>query len=229
MNIEDVFNSLICGELSKHGMSVEGSFAESDKAILRRHINICLTELYTRYPLLVKALTIQQFDGICEYHLSSEYAVSNKQSTQEHKYIIDTILAPFTDDVVRVERVADEMGHIVPLNSLGKCQGVFTPSPLVIEIPNPSNENTLFVTYRAKHPVVLTDTTELLLPYTWLPALLAYVAYRVYSGGTSQEHMAISMNMHQKFEMICQQMTASGMTNEQDNSPNFNPDLRGWV
>jgi len=34
MNIEDVFNSLISGELSKHGMTVTGTLAESDKVIL---------------------------------------------------------------------------------------------------------------------------------------------------------------------------------------------------
>ena len=229
MKLADVFDDLIYGELSKHGMAMTGTLSEQDKNILTKHINVALTELYTRFPLLVKELTIIQYSHITEYVLDPKYALTNKESTERYKYIYDSRFEPFTGDVIRIESVLDEIGEEVVLNSVGDCKVAFTPSPNILEIPNPIETNAMFITYRANHPKVELLTDELLLPMNLKPALLAYVAHRVYSGGTAQEHVMISNTMLQKYEMICMQQRELGMTNQDENNPNYIPCLGGWI
>lgn len=228
MKLQTVFDDLMYGELSKHGMSAEGVYSENDKAKLVHHINVALTELYTRFPLLTKEVAIEQKSGITQYHLNSKYAVSNTEST-ETKYIIDTFDKPFINDVIRVEQLYDEVGNEISLNDPSTCLVAFQPAVDILEIPNPVDTNMLFAIYRAQHPKVTTVTTDLLLPEHLKPALLAYVAYRVYSGGTAQEHVNLANIMQSKYELFCTQQREYGMTNQDDNAGNCKPHLGGWI
>lgn len=226
MTFEDVIDDLKYGELSLHGMFL-GELTETNKGKLLAHANVVLTELYTRFPLLSKEVAIKQMSGITEYHLDSRYAVSTGGS--DPKYIIDTAENPFTDDVIRVESLYDEVGNELSINNPNTCFASFTPSMDVIEIPNPVDTNMVFAIYRARHPKLLNTTDDLLLPIQFKPALLAYIAARVYSGGTTQEHAAIAATMQSKYEMFCAQQREYGMTNQEDNVGNCKPAMRGWI
>lgn len=227
MNLNEIINDLRYGELSSHGMFVS-DLSDSDKLKLIAHINVALTELYTRFPLLTKELTLIQKSWICEYVLDNKHAVTNTGST-EPKYIYDTPNDPFTNDVIRVEAVYDEVGCSLLMNSNAQCKVALTPAMNVLEIPNPVDTNALFVIYRALHPEVNEVNDNLLLPLHLKPALLAYVAHRVYSGGSAQEHVMLSNSMLQKFELICVQQKEYGMTNQDDNDAFQNFCKNGWV
>ena len=217
------------GELNKHGMMVDGVLTPEDKLKLLYHINVSLTELYTRFPLLTREVAVKQFSGITEYHLNSKYAVSNTTSPEPKKYIIDSRENPFTDDVIRVEQIYDEVGQVIVINDPNACNVAFAPAMDVIEIPNPVETNMMFAIYRALHPKVTVDTTDLLLPPQFKPALLSYVAHRVYSGGTAQEHAMLANQMLSKYELFCTQQREYGMTNQDENIGNCKPSLGGWI
>lgn len=161
MYLSKLFKQLATGELSQVAISENGSIQEDSYDAIITHLNIGLTKLYTRFPLLEKEVVIQQFEHITQYRLSSKYAVSNEDSTEVYKYIIDSTDNPFMDDVLRVEQVFDEEGNYIKLNDEYTDGRVFfTPAYDLLQIPMPEENNAVFVTYRADHPEVVLEDQE---------------------------------------------------------------------
>ena len=227
MKVSDAFSDLVYGELSSHGLAVDGVVQGTDEKRLITFLNAGLLALYSRYPLLFKELRIRQLSYVTSYKLKVEHAVTN--TSDNPKYIIDSRISPFTGDVIRVEFVADEVGDVLERNSTDYNKVYLTPSMDSIEIPNPSAGNVLFVTYRAHHPILTTQDDVIELPRHFIPALYAYVAASVYSGSSSQEHVAKTVECTQRYEMICRQLEESGMVNNDRQNISTRQYWGGWV
>ena len=227
MKVSDAFQELCYGELNTHRLAESGAILPEDYSRMIHHLNMGLLALYTRFPLLVKELTLQQKSWITVYKLKKEHAVTDP--SDEVKYIIDSRFDPFIGDLIRVEEVSDEVGDVVELNSTDHCKVALTPSMDTLEIPNPTDTNVLFVTYRAKHPQLVSVDSEILLPQHLLGALYAYTGMRVYAGGTSQEQLTKGAELESKYERICQKMELDGMVNTDVLVLNMKPHERGWV
>ena len=228
MKVSDAYSDLVNGELAGHGITIDDSLQYKYKPRVLGYLNSGLLALYTRFPLLFKECRIKQLSYITTYKLNSKFAVTNTAS-KEVKYIIDSPIAPFKDDVIRVELVSDEAGDVLERNSTDYTKVYLTPSMDAIEIPNPCNGNVLFVTYRAHHPVLTSEIDEILLPRHMLPALYAYVAAGIYSGSSSQEHVAKTVECTQRYEMICQQVESAGMVNNDRQYISTKQYWGGWV
>ena len=163
MILLDLFKDLTYGELAqlKIGNLVPGEH-ESELDPTRYEqvltwVNLGLKELYKRFFLSSKEIYIQQHVEISVYVLDSKYAQTNTDSPIpiEDRYIMDTVDAPFQDDILKIEEVYDEDGNRLPLNDITEPTSVFTPSYRSIQIPEPNDENSLSVQYRASHPRVI--------------------------------------------------------------------------
>jgi hypothetical protein len=227
MKVSDALQELCYGELNTHRLADSGAISPENYSRMIHHLNMGLLALYTRFPLLVKELTLQQKSWITVYKLKKEHAVTDP--SDEVKYIIDSRFDPFIGDLIRVEEVSDEVGDVVELNSTDHCKVALTPSMDTLEIPNPTDTNVLFVTYRAKHPQLVNVDSEILLPQHLLGALYAYTGMRVYAGGTSQEQLTKSAELESKYERICQKMELDGMVNTDVLVLNMKPYERGWI
>lgn len=227
MKVSDAFQELCYGELNTHRLAESGAISPENYSRMIHHLNMGLLALYTRFPLLVKELTLQQKSWITVYKLKKEHAVTDP--SDEVKYIIDSRFDPFIGDLIRVEEVSDEVGDVVELNSADHYKVALTPSMDTLEIPNPTDTNVLFVTYRAKHPQLVSVDSEILLPQHLLGALYAYTGMRVYAGGTSQEQLTKGAELESKYERICQKMELDGMVNTDVLVLNMKPYERGWV
>ena len=227
MKVSDVLQELCYGELNTHRLAESGAISPENYSRMIHHLNMGLLALYTRFPLLVKELTLQQKSWITVYKLKKEHAVTDL--SDEVKYIIDSRFDPFIGDLIRVEEVSDEVGDVVELNSTDHTKVALTPSMDTLEIPNPTDTNVLFVTYRAKHPQLVSVDSEILLPQHLLGALYAYTGMRVYAGGTSQEQLTKGAELESKYERICQKMELDGMVNTDVLVLNMKPYERGWV
>ena len=227
MKVSDAFQELCYGELNTHRLAESGAISPENYSRMIHHLNMGLLALYTRFPLLVKELTLQQKSWITVYKLKKEHAVTDP--SDEVKYIIDSRFDPFIGNLIRVEEVSDEVGDVVELNSTDHVKVALTPSMDTLEIPNPTDTNVLFVTYRAKHPQLVSVDSEILLPQHLLGALYAYTGMRVYAGGTSQEQLTKGAELESKYERICQKMELDGMVNTDVLVLNMKPYERGWV
>lgn len=229
MLLSDIINDLRCGELAAHGIFASYPvMSDLNKEKLLLGINSGLLALYTRFPLLTKEIVIRELDNLTLYKLSSKYAYSNTAS-QEVKYIMDTKEDPFIDDVLRIDAIFDGDGEELILNNTTCCRVALTPSMDTIEIPTPFLGSCLSVVYRARHPLVKDDTTDIILPEHFRPALLAYIAHRIYSGSAGQDGMALSQAMYQKYELICSQYVDEGLVNRADGELYQQFNIGGWV
>lgn len=229
MKVQDLIDDLGAGELSSHGIFINyPQITQLNSTKLMRCINSALTALYTRFALLTKEVVVNQLGYITHYRLNSLHSVINNQS-KEVKYILDSPNDKFNDDIIRIEAVYDECGVKFSLNNTTDCRVALTPAMDVIEIPNPVQDMKLFVIYRAKHPTIERVTDTILLPPHFVPALCVYVAHRVYSAGTTQEHMALSQQMLQQYEMMCTEYQLNGVVNEDDGESPLMFARGGWI
>lgn len=154
---------------------------------LTSHINVALHGLYSEFFLAAEEIYIQQYEQIVSYILSSEYAVSNTESTQPIKWIDDSAENPFKDNILKIEEVYDELGNRLPLNDLNNPDSLFTPTFRTLQIPAPANTNITAVQYRATHPrISLTSSTdtrliEIVIPPQLQEPLMFHIASRVFS------------------------------------------------
>jgi len=248
MKLSEVFRQLSYGELSQLniGNTGAGEIKDADYDRLVAAINLGLTALHTRFPLSRKILELQLVLGTSTYFLTRDFAVSNEESAEDPKYILDTNDSPFMDELLKVLEVKTAAGYLLPLNINGEEWSLHTPSISSLQVPTgihtPDTEtpadyvtDTLLVTYQANHvylPVGVgeyrADTVEIALPYAYLEPLLYYVASRMHNplGMVNEFHMGNSFSA--KYEIACQNLEKHNISVDQvGTSTKFQN--RGWV
>ena len=143
MELQRILDTLRYGELAN-------VYTEDKQDQLVTFINLGLTQLYSKFPILEKQIAIQQYPQISLYKLTREFARTNRDRPTPligddlcepeeplkehhhhhviHKYILDNPHDPFMGDVLFISSVFDETGHPVPLNDDNNPHSFFTPS-----------------------------------------------------------------------------------------------------
>jgi len=247
MLLSDLFDQLTYGELSSinyGGVDDEGITFEDFKRVVP-HINLGLTELYKRFPLLLQEVIVRQYDQIQTYVLHSRFAVTNTESTETIKYIHDSVYQPFNDNILQIDRIFNEIGEELFNNesdpyiiyssqsqTSNRYWSVSTPAFNTIQVPYPEKNNSMSVIYKAGHdkiPISGIDPTqvEVKIPPNLEEALLFYIAARAYTsmGG---DNIKIGMAYTQKFEQSIMKVKELGLYN-QDVAVNQRLEVNGWV
>ena len=238
MNLKDVFTALTYGELKSLAL---GDFCAEDfesapdplhYAQIMSHIQLGLTELYTRFLLRVDEIFVQQYEHIEIYSLTWPYCVTNTASTEPYKYVLDSTESPFQDNVLKIEECYNEIGEKLVLNESDDDESMFTPSFNTIQVPQPVSANVIGVQYRANHPRLeyvkgmKPEEIEIELPWGLMEALLYYVGMRAYSG-TNTDASQQSTNYWKRFEASCERYKLKGLQVEPE-VQNSNFDACGW-
>lgn len=235
MKLSDLFQMLSTGELNQLNVGNTGNgIRAKDYPKVITQINLGLTDLHSRFPLREGQVTIQMYEHISHYYLRRQFAQTNQDSQEKYKYIEDSQFYPFQENVIRVERVTNEVGHELQLNNDAMCCELFTPSFDCIQVIRPIETNTLFVTYRANHDWIPTDTTdpttvEVVLPASHVKALCYFVAAAFYSMMPSDGATQKGVEWNVKYEAECSKIEELDLDNASLNSINVKPCLRGWV
>lgn len=248
MKLSEIFEQLSYGELRQlHiGGAEEGQITEDNYRAVSNHVKLGLTSLYKRFDLKRGRVLVQLMDGMFSYHLQSRYAVNAKGSNAPTRWVVDTVNAPFRDDIIKILAVTSDTGAEFPLNAYADCYSVVTPTMDSIRVPEdvvnaasnlPDQYKTtqLLIDYQANHPVFIPrlgfidpEMTNIELPATHLQALLYFVASRVYNPiGMGQEFNA-GNNWAQRYELECRRLEDDG--NEIDQGSQMDRASRnGWV
>lgn len=245
MTLQDILDHLAYGEFSHLFVGTGTNYdADNDttmptvatKKILPA-VTLGLTELHKRFLLNESRLTIA-LDGRTTYVLSSDKTVSNAGTDT---YIIDSVVEPFLNDVMKVERILDDNGDEIILNKENNVLSIRATTHNTLSVPADLKlasglpVTTLTVIYRANHPVIEKtaaianpNNTIIYLPLTHLEALLAYIAARIVTpmGFTGEAHEG--NNYMAKFERACQLLRAQGMQVDTVREITKLQD-RGWV
>ncbi len=237
ITLADIFDDLSTGELSQFSFSgaidAPGGIQPSDYPTLVRHTNRALVNLFTRFCLKEREVTIGMHDEISFYILDSKYAQSNTDSGELIKWIEDTPENPFTNDILRIQEVYNEVGDKLPINDLNQEDSVFLPTYKTLQIPNPASDDSVFVTYRAKHTDIPIDadpeTTEVEIPVYCVEPLLTYIAYRVYSTNADHNIQQIAASLMAKYEYQCKELEDKNVLYNTPNETNLKLMNGGWI
>lgn len=237
MKISELFRQLSYGELSNLAISNSGSgdIAVEKHPQLIQYANDGLTALHSRFLLIEKDLLIEQVAHITSYHLKSRYAVNAGETSGElYHYIRDRPEAPFEDDLVRVLAVFHVSGAPYALNDTEVMGSLFTPSPLILQVPEPVAGQPLAVTYQAKHPKLLDQGVGLLdqeidIPHYLENALQQFIAARVFQHMGGQENLLTSQGYDMAFERDCQGIEIQDLANQSTSTSHTKLEQRGFV
>lgn len=236
--LSDIFRQLEHGELNQFSMSgeIDGSegIQPGDWPILIDHINLALTNMHTRLALSEREVTIQLYEELSFYRLDSKYAQSNGSSVEDPKYIVDTVERPFQDNVLRIERVTDELGTELAINDETSEGSVYLVDYKTLQVSTPSDEITYFIAFRANHPTLDRCTAtpqdiEVCIPEYCLEPLMFYVASRLYGRSGSEVQKANSLELMQRYEFAILELERRSVLSNLPNKINHKLGDRGWV
>lgn len=227
MLVRDFIHYLENGELA----TAYDKFSDPDDLdMLMSNIRIALTTLYTRFPLIEKQVTIQRFPHISNYVLDRRYAVSNRESTELYRYILDTLEDPFTNDVISIRSGYTGDGREVMLNDYSRPTNTFFVSGNTIQIPDTlyCGELAIFI-YQANHPVITDENSPLLVPEYLLEALLAYVSSRMFGTRSDEAAMKQAANYLGKYDAECEKVKEFNLIPNCNTVTNIKPIRGGWI
>lgn len=233
MQLQDIFDQLRYSELQhiKLGGHRDGTgITSEDYPAIVTHINLALTDLHTRFPIRKETVYVQIHENISTYFLNSDYAESNTGSSQPVKYIKDTTSDPFNDNLTRIEEIADELGNPYALNVENDCESITLPIHNAFNFPNPVNDLTVKVSYRANHPKLenVNGSTIVDIPMALLPVMLLYIKHRIYASLPSLSGVQASQQALQDYMLQVQEIEDAGVINS-ETSINEKREAESWV
>lgn len=208
MLVQDVFKRLAVNHLSNLSMAEEatGTIRLRDQNKITGYINDALLRIYSRFVLYQRDVLIEQQMHITNYHLDKRYAKNNPdRPATYHPYILDLPNERYQDDAIKILEVFDEYGSALPLNDSDKYGSVFTPYPIILQVPHPKQGRPLAVRYQAAHRKLEYSVlnAEVDIPIVLEAALLSLVASSVYRDMNTQESTVKGQEHFVTFERIC--------------------------
>lgn len=153
-------------------------------------VNSCLRQIYIDNQIAQKELVLRTNANTTQYFLTVEHAVTNVAAVE--KYIIDTVLNPYTGDLARIDEVQDEESRLV-YSAHENISGGFVRIPRwdCLTFSTPLDNKEYLVRYRASAPVMTENqndsSIQLTLPPGYVDLLRLYVAERVYGAQKTPE------------------------------------------
>lgn len=238
MKLKEIFDQLTYGELSQLsiGGGEQGVISSSNYSRVIAHINLGLTALHKRFNLKEESFLLEFQSGQTLYLINSKYAVTGR-SNQAVRYIKDSIAAPFSNNVLKMERFYTDKGVELSCNDLEDPYSVSTPSVHKLLVPadlvdNPVNFPESLITkhlkvfYRANHLAITNEDNdidpeevEVELPDAYLDPLLLFVASRVHTPTGMTNEFNMGNNYYAKYEAACQELETYDLDVDQVSQP----------
>jgi hypothetical protein len=216
MLVSDILARLSRGPLSNLAIGMDGAGTiQTDKIpTVIDYLNQALLHLHSRFILNEKQVIVAQDDLISLYKLNS----ANSVRTVPTGYIQDADPQPaFTNDVLKILGIYDDVGLEFPLNDEGTHNSLFTPRFDTIQVPEPKTGNTMFVLYQAG-PVAIDPlggasalAQDIDIPVILQEALVDWCGYKVFSSMNGQEHLVKAKDLFFQYEAVCKEIEDKDM------------------
>lgn len=230
MNLRQLIDHLVQNNLYQFNMAKNEQFPAIINAL-----NLELTQLYSRYPVLEKDVAFRRFPEISLYHLTRRYCRSNDESKELYKYILDTKDNPFLGDVLKIENAYTESGQHIVLNDNNNPRAWFTPSFDTIQIPNTTDIDTriAIIGYKAKPEHIDPNTTDfekdIYIPSYLEEPMIYGVTMRVAERLPTQTGMQVVQMAQAKYKELCDNVDTLNLFHENNVSTNIKLGMRKFV
>lgn len=230
MNLRQLIDHLVQNNLYQFNMAKNEQFPAIINAL-----NLELTQLYSRYPVLEKDVAFRRFPEISIYHLTRRYCRSNDESKELYKYILDTHDNPFLGDVLKIENAYTESGQHIVLNDNNNPRAWFTPSFDTIQIPNTTDIDTriAIIGYKAKPEHIDPNTTDfekdIYIPSYLEEPMIYGITMRVAERLPTQTGMQVVQMAQAKYKELCDNVDTLNLFHENNVSTNIKLGMRKFV
>ena len=230
MNLRQLIDHLVQNNLYQFNMAKNEQFPAIINAL-----NLELTQLYSRFPVLEKDVAFRRFPEISIYHLTRRYCRSNDESKELYKYILDTHDNPFLGDVLKIENAYTESGQHIVLNDNNNPRAWFTPSFDTIQIPNTTDIDTriAIVGYKAKPEHIDPNTTDfekdIYIPSYLEEPMIYGITMRVAERLPTQTGMQVVQMAQAKYKELCDNVDTLNLFHENNVSTNIKLGMRKFV
>lgn len=230
MNLRQLIDHLVQNNLYQFNMAKNEQFPAIINAL-----NLELTQLYSRYPILEKDVAFRRFPEISLYHLTRRYCRSNDESKELYKYILDTKDNPFLGDVLKIENAYTESGQHIVLNDNNNPRAWFTPSFDTIQIPNTTDIDTriAIIGYKAKPEHIDPNTTDfekdIYIPSYLEEPMIYGITMRVAERLPTQTGMQVVQMAQAKYKELCDNVDTLNLFHENNVSTNIKLGMRKFV
>lgn len=230
MNLRQLIDHLVQNNLYQFNMAKNEQFPAIINAL-----NLELTQLYSRYPVLEKDVAFRRFPEISLYHLTRRYCRSNDESKELYKYILDTKDNPFLGDVLKIENAYTESGQHIVLNDNNNPRAWFTPSFDTIQIPNTTDVDTRIavIGYKAKPEHIDPNTTDfekdIYIPSYLEEPMIYGITMRVAERLPTQTGMQVVQMAQAKYKELCDNVDTLNLFHENNVSTNIKLGMRKFV
>lgn len=230
MNLRQLIDHLVQNNLYQFNMAKNEQFPAIINAL-----NLELTQLYSRYPVLEKEVAFRRFPEISMYHLTRRYCKSNDESKELYKYILDTKDNPFLGDVLKIENAYTESGQHIVLNDNNNPRAWFTPSFDTIQIPNTTDIDTriAIIGYKAKPEHIDPNTTDfekdIYIPSYLEEPMIYGITMRVAERLPTQTGMQVVQMAQAKYKELCDNVDTLNLFHENNVSTNIKLGMRKFV
>ena len=230
MNLRQLIDHLVQNNLYQFNMAKNEQFPAIINAL-----NLELTQLYSRYPVLEKDVAFRRFPEISLYHLTRKYCRSNDESKELYKYILDTHDNPFLGDVLKIENAYTESGQHIVLNDNNNPRAWFTPSFDTIQIPNTTDIDTriAIIGYKAKPEHIDPNTTDfekdIYIPSYLEEPMIYGITMRVAERLPTQTGMQVVQMAQAKYKELCDNVDTLNLFHENNVSTNIKLGMRKFV
>lgn len=191
MTLNEIFEDLGTGEFNNVGVSDNSDTIKQDQyPKLIRHINLAISDLYSRFNLKESETTV---------------------TLQENQ----TVYTVSASDLLSIKAVYNELGEELALNRPTGTYSITTPAYNQLKVADVDAE-TLTVVYKAKHPALAATGSlnqNIELPDQFKQAVLYYVGFRLHYNRLKDGSAEIGADMKNRYEMECKQLEGWGLTN----------------
>lgn len=233
MTIKELLKFISISELSNLSLvdnTEECGIKEDKQQTIVEFVTEALNKLYSNFYLKEDSIYVEIIDGKTRYEITSEHLMGKDLEADYDHYLWKTGDKPFTNDILRIIRIIDSTGNMLPLNNPEKFNSVFTPLFNVIDIQNLSEEHELEIIYASKHPnLSIKENTTIELPISLIPAVRAYVAYLVHMNMNTDNAVQNAQKYLNQYNLIITENIQSdaAFTRVDDRACKFI--LGGWV
>ena len=230
MNLRQLIDHLVQNNLYQFNMAKNEQFPAIINAL-----NLELTQLYSRFPVLEKDVAFRRFPEISLYHLTRRYCRSNDESKELYKYILDTHDNPFLGDILKIENAYTESGQHIVLNDNNNPRSWFTPSFDTIQIPNTTDIDTriAIIGYKAKPEHIDPNTTDfekdIYIPSYLEEPMIYGITMRVAERLPTQTGMQVVQMAQAKYKELCDNVDTLNLFHENNVSTNIKLGMRKFV
>lgn len=242
IELSRLLRHLAHNELSNLSLIDETEIAIRDNKVhgIIGHIDDALVRLHSRFILHEKEVLIRVQPGRTRYPLELRFARSAHNFTEipnTNDFILDTPMAPFIEDVIKVLAVFNECGRQYSINDIEDPLSCFLPKPQTLQVPTECPDRILSVMYQARHVELNRhnrDRAALMaqkidIPDFFLEAVRAFVAAQVYSNMNGQEAQLNYQKYMARFETICVEAEEQDLVNRSHHTTFTKLENRGFV